>query len=195
MLKMDVSELIWLRGRTDPVSGILYDDNGDFMDLNGKTVDILIEQNGVGVSKSASYTQDILVASRACPDPTETYPNDDLYFGDAGFTFSNYLQPGNYIYLQEDGAARIHVRRIHFVNANYLTLFTELPEGVDSGWNWWATTDNPNNAQLGMFQFDPGMGAMILGPFTLMAKVTDEDSKIHYSWELSGYVKDPISVT
>ncbi len=191
MLSFELDELVWNKGRTIPINGFLRGSDGGSKDLTNATVTMLVEQGGNVTEYSCSFQQDVAVASRSCPAPTETYPNNDVVFGDASFDFSAVLLPGAFAYFQKTGELETHIKRIHFVNEHYLTLFEELPAGIDATWNWWATDDNPTLAERGTFQFTPDMATLANGPFNMQIKLT-ESTLIEYSVHMAGRVITPI---
>lgn len=191
MLSFELSDFMWAKGRTEPVSGVLHDSEGDVVDLTGLDLYMLIEQDSTAVSVACSYDHDISVPSRACPAPDVTYPNDDLIFGDALFDFPAVLLPGAYVYFQKTGEIKIHSRQLHYVNEHYVTLFIELPDQLDATWSWWASDDSPTLAKRGKFKFTPSIASMDNGPFELQAKL-DYGSTIDFSLHLTGRVITPI---
>ena len=192
MLSFELSDFMWARGRTAPMEGMLRDADGKYKDITESTLVMLFKQGTITGEMACTFKQDLAVASRACPDPDETYPNDDLLFGDAAFDFPAVLLPGAFAFFQKDGDVAVHSRRIHFVNEHYITLFEELPSEVDDTWNWWAYDDDPTLAKRGMFKFTPNFSTMEDGPFDIQAKLT-ENTLVDYSRHLNCRIITPIS--
>lgn len=191
MLSFELSDFMWARGRTEPISGVIRDVDGKTVDLTGSTLTMMAQQDAVVVEMACGYEADISVPSRACPAPSETYPNNDIIFGDAAFDFSAVLLPGAYVYFQKTGEIVIHSRQVHYVNEHYLTLFVELPDTVNATWNWWASDDSPTLAKRGKFQFTPNFSTMTDGPFDMQAKLV-ADTLVNYSAHLSCRIITPI---
>ncbi len=191
MLSFELSDFMWVRGRTEPIHGVLHDSDGRALDLTGKTLSMLIKQDNYAAEVACSFDHDISVPARTCPAPDATYPNNDLIFGDAAFDFPSMLLPGAYLYFQKTGEVRIYSRQAHFVNDHYVTLFIELPEQLDATWTWWASNDSPTYAKRGMFRFSPNISAMDDIPFDMQAKLVN-GSSTDFSARLTGRVITPI---